>query len=262
MTETQPNNISEIFNRLVQEAQAANVPVDKNKIIIALSVEGGIDVPSAVREYTKLARTSGISAGTKERTERVNEMLSEVDITQPEVRREMIQQIADTFDVSEATAASHIRNYAEDNNIDLPVPQRTSLEDMVAFVKERLEVYKDDEGARAKVVTDLQNEMGYTANSAASAYSRATRELGLATGRTTTQVPLSELVSFMRERKLLSRKQMVEAMVQELGYAESTAGSFYTYINFAREWSKQDAAELAGTQVSKEPSTRKGGHAG
>ena len=111
---------------------------------------------------------------------------------------------------------------------------------MVQFVKELLESGKD----RKEVVQELQNEMGYTANSAASAYSRATRELGLSQGRVSNTVPLSELVTFIRTNKALPRKKLAKLMSQELGYAESTANSFLTYVNFAEEWAKQVKAEM------------------
>lgn len=225
-------NIEALFN----DCQSRDL--DKNSTIMELATRGGLDVTQAVREYQKFAKNAGIVLGTKERTEKVNAMLADADLTNADVRKEMLTHIADTFDVSEATAGAHIRKYAEEAGIELPSQNRNSLEDMVKFVEELISADK----SRAEVVEALQNEMGYTANSAASAYSRATRELGISTGRVGTSVPLSELVTYVRENQTMARKDLVQAMHNDLGYAESTANSFLTYVNFAKEWAKQEMA--------------------
>jgi hypothetical protein len=224
--------ITELFNACVEQG------LDKDATIMKLATEGGLNVTQAVREYLKLAKSAGLVLPAKERTEKVNELLAENDVTDADVRKELIVRISEEFDISEATAAAHIRKYAEENGIELPSQQRTSLEDMVQFVKDQL----DDNKARADIVTALQHEMGYTANSASSAYSRATRELGISAGRKGTTVPLEQTVAFIRERQNMPRKDLTAAMVEELGYAESTANSFLTYVNFAKEWAKQENA--------------------
>lgn len=225
--------IKEIFDNKVEAG------ADKDTIIMALVTEGSLTVTQAVREYQSLAKEAGIILGAKERTSQVNDMLTGADLSDAEVRKEMIQQIQDEFDVSAATAGAHIRKYAEETGIELPSQQRHSLEDMVKFVEELHSADKN----RSEIVEALQDEMGYTSNSAASAYSRATRELGISTGRVGSTVPLSETVALMRANRSLPRKALTKMMVDELGYAESTAGAFCTYMNMAMEWSKQDAAE-------------------
>ena len=229
---SEDNKLQALFNDCVERK------LDKNATIMELATRGGLDVTQAVREYQRMAKGAGIVLGTKERTEKVNEMLADADLADPDVRREMLTHIADTFDVSEATAGAHIRKYAEESGIVLPSQNRNSLEDMVKFVEELIGADKK----RPEIVEALQNEMGYTANSAASAYSRATRELGISTGRVGTSVPLSELVEYVRANQGMPRKDLVQAMHNDLGYAESTANSFLTYVNFAKEWAKQEIA--------------------
>jgi transposase len=225
--------------------EAREAGLDKNKTIMKMVMEGDIDVTSAVREYQRLARETGLILGAKERTIQVDTMLDECDLTDANVRREMIIRIADKFDVSEATAAAHIRTYAEKKDIELPQAQRTSLEDMVQFVKEKL-----DEGMeRSKVVEELQNEMGYTANSAASAYSRATRELGISTGRAGATVPIDVLVNVVRANKNAGRKQLTKVIHEQCGYAEATSGAFVTYLNFAQEYARQEVEAYKAGQA-------------
>ena len=185
---SEDNKLQALFNDCVERK------LDKNATIMELATRGGLDVTQAVREYQRMAKGAGIVLGTKERTEKVNEML--------------------------------------------PSQNRNSLEDMVKFVEELIGADKK----RPEIVEALQNEMGYTANSAASAYSRATRELGISTGRVGTSVPLSELVEYVRANQGMPRKDLVQAMHNDLGYAESTANSFLTYVNFAKEWAKQEIA--------------------
>lgn len=225
--------VQELFNTCIAGK------LDKNATIMKLVTNGGLDVTTAVRTYQQLAKTAGIVLNTADRTEKVEEMLADADLLDTEQRREMITQIADTFDVSEATAGAHIRKYAEANGIELPTQNRNSLEDMIHFVEELIKADK----TRAEVVEALQNEMGYTANSASSAYSRATRELGISTGRVSNTVPLAELVTFVRANDGMSRKLLAKKMAEELGYAESTANSFLTYVNFAKQWAVQELAE-------------------
>ena len=232
------SDIKTIFDNCVEQG------MDKNATIMALAQEGGLDITKAVREYNSLARDAGLIMSTKERNEKINEFLSEVDpedIQEAESRKELVNQIADDYDLSTASAAQHIKKFAEANEIELPTVQRTSLEDMVQFVKEQLDAGLE----RADVVAALQEEMGYTANSAASAYSRATRELGLSSGGSGAKAPIDEVVKFIRDNLELPRKQAVIKMCEEFGYAESTANSFYIYLNFAQEYSRQEMEEAA-----------------
>lgn len=230
--ENTEQNVLDYFNEQVAAGKS------KDDIIMGLVAKHGLDIVSAVRKYQTLARNTGLVLGAVERTKQVNEYLEGYDLSDAAVRRECLQDIADKFEVSTATAGAHIRSFAEANGIELPSQNRNTLEDMVKFVQEQLDADK----SRAEVVESLQDEMGYTANSAASAYSRATRELGINSGRVGNTVPLTELVAFVRANQRLSRKALVTAMHEELGYAESTANSFLTYVNFAKEWTAQEIA--------------------
>jgi hypothetical protein len=220
--------------------------LDKNAIIMSLVTQGGLDVTQAVREYGVLAKKAGITLTAGQRAEKVAEILADVDLTDSNVRGELVVRLADQFDVSEATAAADIRKYAEEHDIELPTQHRNSLEDMVAFVKDQLDAGKE----RSEVVDALQNEMGYSANSAASAFSRASKELGLSSGRSKgTTVPLSDLVAFIREHDgTIGRKALSEKIADELGYSQVTAYAFLTYVNMAKEWAKQELAEHGAKQ--------------
>ena len=230
-------HLKEIFTTASDEGK------DKNGIIMALVTEGGLDVTVAVREYTKLAREAGLVLSPKERTDKINAQLDDWDgeWTDSTARKDLAESLADEYEISPATAMAHIKKYAEEHDIELPTVQRTSAEDMVAFVSE----CHEDGDDRATIVEKLQDEFGYTANSAASAYSRATRELGIATGRSGPKADISAVVTFIRENANLPKKDAVAKMVEELGYAESTAATFFTYLNFAKEYARQEM-EAAG----------------
>ena len=234
------DDLKEVFNTALSNG------ADKNGLIMALVNEGGLDVTVAVREYTKLAREAGIVLSPADRTSKINADLDTHlenggDIVASGARKELAENLADTYEVSTATAVAHIKKYAEDKGIELPSVQRTSAEDMVAFVNECIESEDD----RATVVEKLQDEFGYTPNSAASAYSRATRELGISTGGSGPKANISEVVSFIRNNEGMAKKDAVVKMHEELGYAESTAGTFYTYLNFAKEYSRQELEAAA-----------------
>ena len=222
-----------------KEVFDANIESGKDAVIMALHSECKLPITTAVRTYTQLARSAGVVLDTKARTDRINAVLIEQDpasLQTVEGRKELIEQFADEFDISTATAAQHIKKFCDENDIELPTVQRTSLEDMVAFVKDKL----DEGSTRSEVVEALQEEMGYTANTAASAYSRATRELGLSTGRTGPKASIADVVTFMRNNLDLGRKAAAKKMHDEIGYAEATAMAFYTYLPLAQEYARQE----------------------
>ena len=219
---------------------------DKNGLIMALVTEGNLDVTVAVREYNKLARETGLVLAPAERTAKINDELADWlanggDLVDSTTRKELAENLADKYEVSQATSVAHIKKYAEDNGIELPSVQRTSAEDMIAFVGTCVEEGDD----RATVVEKLQDEFGYTVNSSASAYSRAARELGISTGGSGPKANISEVDSFIRGNEGMAKKDAVKKMHEELGYAESTAGTFYTYLNFAKEYSRQELEAAA-----------------
>lgn len=234
MTESADVNLKELFDASIEEGK------DKNATIMTLATDGGIDITKAVREYNRLAREAGLILSVKERNEKITEMLNEVDtddLADSTKRREIIEQIAEDYDLSTASATAHVKKFCETADIELPSINRNTLEDLLSFVKEGLDAGKE----RAEIIEGLQVEMGYTANSANSAWSRATRELGISTGNSGARVALEDTVAFIRKNEDLPRSEAVELMVEELGYAKSTANSFYTYLNFAKEYAKQEA---------------------
>lgn len=216
--------------------------MDKNQTIIALATDGNLDVTRAVREYNNFARENGMMLSVKDRTSHINELLagcSVEELTDRENRKLIIERVQEEFDLSYPTAYTHVRKYCDQNEIDLPSPNRNSSEEMIEFVKQAF----DENKTRAEIIDGLQEEMGYTLNSANSAYSRATRELGLTTGGGQ-KASIEKVVTFIRENEQLPRKEAVAQMCDQLGYAESTANSFFTYLNFAKEYARQEQEEL------------------
>lgn len=225
--------VSVVFESCVEQG------LDKNATIMALANECGLDITKAVREYNKFARDAGLILSVKDRTTKIEEMIAEYSAEQlldNETRKALVETIVDEFDLSTASATAHVKKYCDSHNIELPSVQRNTLETMIAFVKELNDAGKD----RAAIIEGLQTDLGYTANSANSAYSRATRELGISTGGGSVKVALADVVAFIRENLELPKKDAVKQMVEKFGYAESTAASFYTYLNFAREYARQE----------------------
>lgn len=234
-------DLASLFEKFVAEGK------DKNQIILGLVSDAGLDVTTAVREYNSLAKRFGLTLDAKDRTVKINEFLAKQDqelIATSEARKELCEQIQIDYDLSYATAYQHIRKYCESAGIDLPSATRNSFEDVLNFIKTAFE----QEWDREKIIEGLTTDLGYTKNSANSAYSRATRELGLATGGSGPKAELSEVVAHIRKHEHLPRKEAVKRLVEDLGYAESTANSFYVYLNFAKEYSKQESA--AGTEAA------------
>ena len=219
----------EIFKQAVDQGK------NKNEIILLLMAEHGGDITLAFREYGKLARENGLIMAPKARSEKVNEILATWagDWSDSEQRADIAQKIADQFDISVATATQHLRDYAEKNNIEVPVNQRTSLEDLVKFVQADIAA-----GIERSITTEkLANEFGYTPNSAASAYSRVLAELGQTSARQ--RMPVAELVAIVKKYIGLDKKEAAAKIAEESGYSEATSAQFLTYVPFAEEWLKQ-----------------------
>lgn len=234
---TQEINLEALFDQCIEQG------MDKNQTIIALATDGNMDVTRAVREYNNLARDKGLMLSVKDRTVQINEALAEYPteaFTDREQRKDMLDTLQSDFDISYPTAYTYVRKWCETNEIELPSASRNTSEDMVNFVKQGI----DDGKSRTEIVDGLQDAMGYTKNSANSAYSRATRELGISNGGGQ-KASLESVVTFIRENEHLPRKEAVAAMCEELGYAESTANSFFIYLNFAKEYSRQEQDEIA-----------------
>lgn len=120
----------------------------------------------------------------------------------------------------------------------LTSPRGHKSEDVQAFIQEQV----DAGNARADIIEAMVEKFGYTKNSAASTFSTQGKKLGLTgEGGASVRVPMEKTVAFLRANKDLKKQELVAKMSEELGYAQSTCGAFYTYIPMAEEWAKQEA---------------------
>ncbi len=112
-------------------------------------------------------------------------------------------------------------------------------EDVRAFMQE----CHDAGDERAVIVDKLVEKYGYTKKSAQSVFSTQGKAIGIAGeggfggGQ---KKPLNEVVEFARGASQMKRAEFTAAMVEQLGYTESTAGAFYTYMGFAKEYARQE----------------------
>lgn len=227
------SDIKEIFNASVEAGDEKNTTLRK-------MIESGMDVTAAVREYTKLAREAGLVLAPKERGQRMDEDLKSFSGWQSaDERKAMADELAEKYDCSSATAIAHMKAYAEANGIELPTANRTTSEELVAFVKE----CTDAGDERADIIQKLQDEFGYTANSAASAISRANRELGIASGGRA-KVDLSIIVEKIinADDSGESKKEAAARIAGEVGLSAATVGAYFGYLAFAKEYHKAVSA--------------------
>lgn len=224
-------NLQEIFDATISQG--------KNATIMALA-NAGLDVTVAVREYNKLAREAGLILSAKERAEKVIERLDtdKPDLTHTDTRGEYAELFADEFDISQATAMQHIRDYCELRGIELPTLQRTPFKEVIAFIQSA----RDNGEERAETVKRIAETFGMAENSAASAYSNAMRELGLSTGRAGPKVDIATLVAAIREVKGLPKVEGIKTVCEQTGYSEATMKQTFSFIPFAEEWARQEKA--------------------
>lgn len=211
--------------------------LDKNDIMMRLVSEGGLSVIEAVREYNSLAKSCGMIASMSKRLDYLKDNLDYGTATDQKAKRAFVESYAKEFDLSLSTASHDILRWAKENNIALPQTTRNSLEDLVSFVKTEL----DNGSDRETTVAHLQDELGYTEKSANSAYSRALRELGIASRRGPA-VSVEDLVSTLREYVAdgYTKDEIVDSLVEKFGYAKTTAQTFLTHLKFAQEYARQE----------------------
>lgn len=228
--------LKEIFEAALEE------DLSKNEIIERLYKEGNIDITLAVREYTKLAREAGIVLTSKERREKINETLEGyVDsLADSEVRSSLAEQFSSEYDIAIPTAAQHIRDFCEEKGIELPTVQRTPFKDIIAFVQKA----RDEGEERADTVKRMAEQFNFTENSAASAYSKVLKELGLSQ-TSAVKVSLKELVHVIRANLNKPKADAIKIVSEATGYSETTTKQFFSQIPFAKEWLKQQMAEDA-----------------
>lgn len=222
--------LKEIFDTAVEDS------LDKNETIMRLINEGSLSVLEAVREYQALAKEAGMIASSGQRQDYLNEKLTQEIIHSPSAKKAFVESYVNEFDISLATGNQDIKKWCDAQGIELPTISKNTLEDLKSYVQNAL----DNDQERVDTIQGLQDDMGYTKNSAASAYSRALRELGITPPSTRTAVDLPELVKFIREN-IDEPKKTLAAMIQErFGYAKSSAASFLVYLKFAKEFAKQE----------------------
>jgi hypothetical protein len=225
------SEFQDIFNASTEAGDDKNTTLRK-------MIEAGCDVTMAIREYTKLAREVGLVLSPKERTQRINVELENWggDWSDATARKEIAEELADKYDIAQATAMAHLKAYAEEHDIDIPSANRATAEEMVAFVKQCYDA--GDE--RADIVVKLQDEFGYTPNSAASAISRANRELGVSSGNRS-KVDISIIVEKIRASEDAPRKEASTRIAEETGLSAATVNAYFGYLAFAKEYSRQEA---------------------
>lgn len=227
-------NLNDLF------VSALDENLNKNDTILLLVNKGNLDVTSAVRMYTKLAREHGVLLSAKDRTIKINEFLSETDedLADADVRSALAEQLADEYEISSATAHQHIRDFCENNGVELPTIQRTPFTDIVAFVQDDREAGVE----RAETIKKLSEQFNLGINSAASAYSRVMKELGLSSARGGAKCEVAVLVAAIRANRSKPKAEAVKAVIAATGYSEATTKAFFNQIPFAEEWSRQDLA--------------------
>jgi len=150
---------------------------------------------------------------------------------------EIIMKLHKEHNLSLPSAVSRFRKLK--SQAGLTSPRGHKSEDVQAFIQERVDA--GDE--RAVIIEAMVEKFGYTKNSAASTFSTQGKKLGLTgEGGASVRVPMEKTVAFLRANKDLKKQELVAKMSEELGYAQSTCGAFYTYIPMAEEWAKQELA--------------------
>lgn len=122
----------------------------------------------------------------------------------------------------------------------LTKPRGAKSEDVRVFIQE----CHDAGDERAVIITKLVAKYNYTKKSAASTFSVQGGKLGLTGGEFGARAkrPLTEVVAWVRDHSDLKRSDFVVAMQADLEYTESTAGAFFTYLGFAKEYARQEVA--------------------
>lgn len=154
---------------------------------------------------------------------------------------EIIMKLHKEHDLSLPSAVSRFRKLK--SQAGLTSPRGHKAEDVQNFIKDKVEDGMD----RADIIDAMVDTFGYTKKSAQSTFSTQGKKLGI-TGEgsgMSARVPMNKTVEFMRANADLKKQEFVAKMSQELGYAESTCGAFYTYIGMAQEWARQEVEAAA-----------------
>ena len=153
------NNIQIVFDAAVAEYGTS----DKNSVLMSLINEGGLDVTTAIREYNRLARESGLTMTKEQKETKIAEILGEQSFDTRDDLEAAKNELMDALDVAPTTAMNYIKAYAEDKDIELPITQRKAMAskaDVVAFIIE----HKDEK--KAELSKGLQEEFGYAKGTA------------------------------------------------------------------------------------------------
>lgn len=155
---------------------------------------------------------------------------------------DIIEELHSEHELSYPAAVNKLR--ALKKAAGLTKPRGYSSDEVREFINECHEAGDD----RATIISKLVEKFDYTKNSAASTFSVQGGKLGITGGGGFgggQKKPLDEVVAFARTNADLKRADFCAKMAEELGYTESTAGAFYTYLGFAQEYAKQEVAAVS-----------------
>jgi len=149
---------------------------------------------------------------------------------------EIIMKLHKDHNLSLPSAVTRFRKLK--SQAGLTSPRGHKAEDVQAFIKDKV----TDGMERGDIIDAMVEEFGYTKKSAQSTFSTQGKKLGITGegGGMSARIPMAQTVSFLRANQELKKQELVAKMAEELGYAESTCGAFYTYIPMAVEWAKQE----------------------
>jgi len=145
-----------------------------------------------------------------------------------------IEYLHTKHEMSYPKAVRELANLKREAGLTQPRTTHSS-EEVQKFIKEKM-----DEGFDRKDITQmLIDTFGYNKNSAASTMSVQLKKMGITTESVRgARVPIEEVAAFAREHKDKKRSEFAKLMSEKLGYSESTAAAFYTYLPFAIAYAK------------------------
>lgn len=148
---------------------------------------------------------------------------------------EMIMKLHKEHNLALSSAVGRYRKLK--GQAGLTSPRGHKAEDVQAFIQAKV----DEDMSRGDIIDAMVEKFGYTKKSAQSTFSTQGKKLGITgEGGMSARVPISSIVKFLRDNQDLKKQELISKMAEELNYAESTCGAFYTYIPMAQEWAKQE----------------------
>jgi len=152
---------------------------------------------------------------------------------------DIIMKLHEEHDLTLSSAVARFRKLKSEAGLTAHKGHKS--EEVREFIKQEADAGK----SRAEIIEAMVDKFGYTKKSAASTYSTQAKKLGLIGEGVgvSAKLPMEEVVRFMRANADLKKQEFVAKMSEELGYAPSTCGAFYTYMPMAKEWAKQELGQ-------------------